>query len=75
MSREEDKIYVDAGQQAVLLDGDKSLTCPTLAEAVMAWHGLPASRKSTATIKVKEKVYAATEIDRLHYGPKPTTKL
>lgn len=67
------KIYVDAGQPATLNDGAGALTdCPTLQEAVMAWHGFPPNQKKRATIKViGGPVYTAHEIDRLHYGPKP----
>jgi hypothetical protein len=67
------KIYVDASQPATLNDGASSLTdCPTLQEAVLAWHKLPPGRKIRATVKViGGPVYAAYEIDRLSYGPKP----
>jgi hypothetical protein len=74
MSSEADKIYVDAGQPAVLLDGHKSMNCRTLQEAIIAWHRLPASRKSGATINVNGRFYTAAEIDRMHYAPKPVTK-
>jgi len=37
----DEKIYVDATQPATLNDGAGILTdCPTLQEAVMAWHRL-----------------------------------
>jgi hypothetical protein len=73
MSDGTEKIYVDAGQSAVLRDGERPpLNYLTLQEAVIGWCQLPSSRKSAATIKVGEKVYTAQEIDRLHYGPKPT---
>jgi hypothetical protein len=67
------KIHVDASQPATLNDGAGSLTdCPTLQEAVSAWHKLPPGRKIRATVKViGGPIYAAYEIDRLSYGPKP----
>jgi hypothetical protein len=67
------KIYVDAEQPATLNEGAGVLTdCPTLQEAVMAWHKLSPGQKIRATIKViGGPVYRAHEIDRLHYGPKP----
>jgi hypothetical protein len=67
------KIYVDASQPATLNDGAGKLThCPTLQEAVLAWHALPTAQKIRATVKViGGPVYTAHEIDRLHYGPKP----
>jgi hypothetical protein len=67
------KIYVDAGRPATLNDGAGVLTdCPTLQEAVLAWQKLTPGQKVRATVKViGGPVYAAHEIDRLHYGPKP----
>ena len=68
------KIYVDAAQPATLNNGAGVLTdCPTLQEAVLAWHQLPPDQKIRATVKViGGRVYRAHEIVRLHYGPKPT---
>jgi hypothetical protein len=73
MTDDDLKIYVDAAQPATLNDGAGKLTdCPTLQEAVLAWHALPSAQKVRATVKViGGPVYAAHQIDRLHYGPKP----
>ena len=67
------KIYVDAWQPATLNDGAGKLTdCPTLQEAVLAWHALPSAQKIRASVKViGGPRYTAHQIDRLHYGPKP----
>jgi hypothetical protein len=67
------KIYVDAGRPATLNEGAGKLTdYPTLQEAVMAWHRLRPEQTKRATIKVwGGPVYTATEIARLHFGPKP----
>jgi hypothetical protein len=67
---EDYKIYVDAGLPATLNDGASKLTdYLTLKEAVTAWHRL---RPERATIKViGGPVYTATDIVRLHFGPKP----
>ena len=62
----EDKLYADESQPATLIDGDKSIECLTLGEAVIARDHLPELRKSAATIKVGPRVCAAAEIDRLH---------
>ena len=67
MSGEEDKIYADASQPATLIDGDILIDCPTLGDAVVALDNLPEPRKSVATIKVKDQVSTASEIDRLHH--------
>ena len=67
------KIYVDAAQPATLNEGAGKLTdYPTLQEAVMAWHRLRPEQTKRATIKVFDgPVYVASDIVRLHFGPKP----
>jgi hypothetical protein len=66
------KIYVDADQLATLNDGAGKLTdYPTVQGAVMAWHRLRPEQTKRATIKVfGGPVYIASEIVRLHFGPK-----
>ena len=61
------KIYADVSQPATLIDGDNSIDCPTLGEAVVALDRLPADRQSAAMIKVKDRVFTAAEVDRLHH--------
>jgi hypothetical protein len=63
------KIFVDASRPATLNDGAGSLTdCPTLQEAVLAWHSLSPDQKIRATVKViGGRVYTAQEIARFHY--------
>jgi hypothetical protein len=63
----EDKIYTDASQPATLIDGDILIDCPTLGDAVVALDNLPEPRKIAATIKVKDRVFTASKIDRLHH--------
>ena len=67
-----ENIYVDAGQPATLHDRQVHTDLPTLQEAVIAWHRLPPERQRTATISAGAEVYTAQEINRLHYGPKPS---
>jgi|SRR6516165_7628535 len=67
MSGDKDKIYADASQPATLIDGDNSIDCPTLGEAVIALDHLPADRQIAARIKVGDRVFTAAEIDRLHH--------
>jgi hypothetical protein len=67
MNGEEDKIYADASQPATLIDGEILIDCPTLGDAVVALDNLPEPRKNVATIKVKDRVFTASEIDRLHH--------
>ena len=61
------KIYADVSQPATLIDGDTSIDCPTLGEAVVALDHLPADRHSTAMIKVGDRIFSAAEVDRLHH--------
>lgn len=67
-------IYVDASEGAELRHaGTPPVRCPTLQEAVIAWHKLPREQQRSATIKVRGgKLYKAEEIIRLHYGPRST---
>jgi hypothetical protein len=67
MSGEESKIYADVSQPATLIDGDLLIDCPTLGDAVVALDNLPEQRKSVATITVKDRVFTASDIDRLHH--------
>ncbi len=64
-----ENIYVDAGQPATLLDGTTVTDCPTLQEAVIAWHHLSPELQTAATIRTAANVFTAQEINRLHYGP------
>ena len=51
------KIYVDAAQPATLNNGGGALTdCPTLQEAVLAWHQLPPEQKIRATVKLSWEI-------------------
>ena len=68
------KIYVDASRPAMLNNGAGDLTdWPTLQEAVLV-HKLAVEQKIRAIVKViGGRVYTASEIDRLDYGPKPVS--
>ena len=68
------RIFVDLTRPATLNDGVGSQTdFATLEAAVVAWRALPSARKIRATVKViGGPVYAAHQINRLHYG-KPRT--
>ena len=50
----------------------KYLDYSSLQEAILAWRDLPPEQKVRATVKVvRGPVYAAYQIDRLCYEPKP----
>ncbi len=60
-------IYANPNQPAVLQYGDSTVNCPTLGEAVMAWHRLGAGEKYTATVTAQDgKRYTGAEIDMLY---------
>ena len=63
----EDKIYADASQPATLIDDNIFIDYATLGDAVIALDKLPEPRKSAATIKVGDRIFTASEIDRLHH--------
>ena len=70
----EQKIYVDATRPATLNNGGVIDDCPTLQEAVIAWHRLPPEQRQRATIRVMGgPLYTAGEIERLHYSRKPSS--
>lgn len=61
------KIWVNPNQGAVLRYRDVKVDCPTLGEAVTAWHRLDVAEKYTATITGQDGgVYTGAEIDMLY---------
>ena len=70
---EDYKIFVDGKQPASLNNGAGAQTdYSSLQEAILAWRDLPPEQKVRATVKVvRGPVYAAYQIDRLYYEPKP----
>jgi hypothetical protein len=68
LSDDEDAIYIDARQPATLHFAGKTLDCPTLREAVIAWHKLPVQDQEEATIRTSGAVYTADDISRLRYA-------
>ena len=71
---DDEPIYVDASRSAVLNHGASSINCPTLQEAVLEFERLPRERQEVATITSLGTTYSASEIRRLHYGPKLSSK-
>ena len=67
-----DKIYVDASQPAILRHPIGTFACPTLGEAIIAWHELP--DKTDAIIRVGSQRYTANEIAQFDYGPNARTQ-
>jgi len=68
MSDNDGKIYADASQPATLHNGSNAIPCPTLQEAVLAWHRLPDDEREGATIVTADgRRYTAQEIVRLYH--------
>jgi hypothetical protein len=69
------KIYVDMTEPATLYNGPIATDFCALRDAIMAWHRLRADQARTAKIKViGGAVYTASEIPKLHYNPKSTSR-
>jgi hypothetical protein len=65
---DQDKIFVDAAQQAVLILDNRQIECSTLEEAARAWSQLDPEQQRTATIKTASRIFNASEIERFHRG-------
>jgi len=69
------KIYADPSQPAKLQYGTKSIDCPTLQEAVLAFERLSEKDRGEAIIRVNVPggaTYTAKQIAQLHIPPKKT---
>lgn len=65
-------IYVNGSLPASLVCSEKSVSCGTLEQAIIAWLALPNDHKRDASIKVEEKdgaLYRGWEIYRLWRCP------
>lgn len=63
-------LYVDASRAAQLEHGAHTENYLTLQEAKIEYDKLPDERKAIAKITSAGNVYAASEIERFHYGPR-----
>ena len=68
---DDESIYVDAGEPALLHDGSVHTEYHTVADAKTAWDRLPPARRRSAAIETNRHVYKEQQINRLHYGPNP----
>jgi hypothetical protein len=61
----DDKVWADANEpDAVLIDGDKSIRCLTLGEAIAEWERLPEARQKAASVKASSGRIFTPEISR-----------
>jgi hypothetical protein len=61
----EEKGNVDYSVPAILRHADKFWPCPTLEDAVAAWHVLPIEMREDALIEADGAVYRGREIAKL----------
>jgi hypothetical protein len=50
---------------AILRHADRFWPCPTLEDAVAAWHVLPVEMRDSASIEVEGAVFRGQEIEKL----------
>ena len=65
----DDLIYVEPRQEAVLRYDDVSVSCSTVPEAWLAWVQLELDQKTTATIEVGDETYEIWAIRGLRFTP------
>ena len=63
----DDLIYIEPRQEAVLRYDDESVTCRNVPEAWLAWAQLDIDQKARAVIEVGDERYEAWAIRRLRY--------
>lgn len=56
---------IDDSVPAILRHADRFWPCPTLEDAVAAWHVLPIEMREDASIEVEGAVYRGREIENL----------
>ena len=56
---------VDKSAPAILRHADRFWPCPSLEDAVAAWHVLPIEMRDSASIEVEGAVYRGAEIAKL----------
>jgi hypothetical protein len=59
------KDFADGSVPAILRHADRFWPCPTLEDAVAAWHVLPVEMRDSASIEVEGAVYRGREIEKL----------
>jgi len=62
-------IYVEPGQDAVMLCGELTVACRSVPEAYLMWAQLELDEKEHAVIQVGDDTYDMSAIRRLRYEP------
>ena len=66
---DDDLIYIEPGQDAVMLSGELTVACRSVPEAYLMWAQLELDEKEHAVIQVGEDIYDIFAIRRLRYEP------
>jgi hypothetical protein len=62
-------IYVEPCQEAVMLSGELTVACRSVPEAYLMWGQLALEEKERAVIQVGDDIYDMSAIRRLRYEP------
>ena len=62
-------IYVEPGQDAVMMCGEITVACRSVPEASLMWAQLEQDEEERAVIQVGEDIYDISAIRRLRYEP------
>ncbi len=65
----DDLIYVEPGQEAVMLCDELTVACRSVPEAYLMWAQLECDEKERAVIQVGDDTYDISAIRRLRYEP------
>lgn len=66
---------IDYSVPAILRHEDRFWPCPTLEDAVTAWHVMPIEMRDSATIEAEDgAVYRGREIGKLQRSADPSSK-
>ena len=68
---EDELIYVEPRQDAVVLCGELTVACRSVPEAYLMWGQLELEEKERAVIQVGDDTYDISAIRRLRYEPVP----
>jgi hypothetical protein len=62
-------IYVEPGQDALMVCGEVTVACRSVPEAYLMWAQLEQDEKERAVIQVGDDIYDISAIRRLRYEP------
>jgi len=66
---DDELIYVEPGQDAMMLCDELTVACRSVPEAYLMWAQLELDEKERAVIQVGDDIYGISAIRRLRYEP------